>query len=81
MFEKYYLEKTLKADKLNYNYIGINRKEFPKWEGWKIINQYKKDGVDIKEISDERLNILVRNFYYLQYLKKIFKEKDQKNPC
>jgi len=76
LFEKYYLEKTLKADKLYYNYIGINRKEFPKWEGWKIINQYKKDGIDIKEISDERLNILVRNFYYLQYLKKIFKERN-----
>ena len=80
MFEKYYLEKTLNAEKLYYNYIGINRKEFPKWEGWKIINQYKKDGVDIKEISDERLNILVRNFYYLQYLKLIFKAKDQKKP-
>lgn len=75
MFEKYYLECTLNTEKLYYNYIGINRKEFPKWEGWKIINQYKKDGVDIKQISDERLNVLVRNFYYLQYLKIIFEKK------
>ena len=68
MFEQYFLEITEKTDKLYYNYIGINRKEFPKWEGWKIINKYKEEGVDIKEIQDERLNVLVRNFYYLKYL-------------
>lgn len=68
MFETYFEEITVKTDKLYYNYIGINRKEFPKWEGWKIINKYKEDGIDIKEIQDERLDILVRNFYYLKYL-------------
>jgi hypothetical protein len=69
LFEQYFIEVTEKTDKLYYNYIGINRKEFPKWEGWKIINKYKEDGIDIKEIQDERLDILVRNFYYLKYLK------------
>ena len=73
MFEQYFIEVTEKTDKLYYNYIGINRKEFPKWEGWKIINKYKEQGVDIKDIQDERLDILVKNFYYLKYLS----EKDQ----
>jgi hypothetical protein len=73
LFEQYFIEVTEKTDKLYYNYIGINRKEFPKWEGWKIINKYKEQGVDIKDIQDERLDILVKNFYYLKYLS----EKDQ----
>lgn len=68
MFEQYFIEVTEKTDKLYYNYIGINRKEFPKWEGWKIINKYKEEGVDIKDIQDERLDILVKNFYHLKYL-------------
>lgn len=68
MFDQYFIEITEKTDKLYYNYIGINRKEFPKWEGWKIINKYKEEGVDIKDIQDERLDVLVRNFYFLQYL-------------
>jgi hypothetical protein len=68
LFEQYFIEVTEKTDKLYYNYIGINRKEFPKWEGWKIINKYKEDGIDIKDIQDERLDILVKNFYYLKYL-------------
>jgi hypothetical protein len=68
LFEEYYQEITLKYDKLNYNYIGINRKEYPKWGGWKIINKYKEQGVDIKEIQDDTLEELVRNFYYLKYL-------------
>ena len=76
MFETYFEEITANADKLYYNYIGINRKEFPKWEGWKIINKYKEDGIDIKEIQDERLDILVRNFYFLKFLET---QEDQSN--
>ncbi len=57
-----------RRDKLNYNYLGISRKEYPKWPGWKIINQYKENGVNIKDIEDERLDILVRNFYYTLYM-------------
>lgn len=72
LFEEYYEQIIIKYDRLNYNYIGINRKEFPKWEGWKIINKYKESGVDIKEIQDERLDTLVRNFYYLKYLDETF---------
>jgi hypothetical protein len=67
-FEDYFRCITLDADVLYYNYHGIYRKEFPKWEGWKVIAQYKKEGVDIKDIKDSKLDILVKNFYYLLYL-------------
>jgi hypothetical protein len=67
-FELYHKTLVETSDKLYYNYLGINRKEFPKWEGWKIISKYKEEGVDIKEIDDERLKVLVRNFHYLKYL-------------
>jgi len=70
MFEVYLKEIIESSDRLYYNYLGINRKEFPKWEGWKIINRYKEQGVDIKDIDDETLGVLVRNFYYLKYLSK-----------
>jgi len=69
LFEEYLQEIIDTSDKLYYNYLGINRKEFPKWEGWKIINSYKEEGIDIKEISDPRLDTLVRNYYYLKYIK------------
>lgn len=74
MFEEYYNAIVIKTDRLYYNYVGINRKEFPKWEGWKIIGKYKEDGIDIKEIQDERLDVLVRNFYYLKYLTERFNQ-------
>lgn len=74
MFEEYFNAVVIKTDRLYYNYIGINRKEFPKWEGWKIISKYKEDGIDIKEIHDERLDVLVRNFYYLRYLSEKFNQ-------
>lgn len=74
MFEEYFNAVVIKTDRLYYNYIGINRKEFPKWEGWKIISKYKEDGIDIKEIQDDRLDVLVRNFYYLRYLSEKFNQ-------
>ena len=69
MFKTYLAEKLEKTDKLYYNFRGISRKEFPKWAGWKIINKYKEDGVDIKQIEDARLDVLVENFYYLEFIK------------
>lgn len=72
MFEKYYKDSTYNTLKLQCNYIGINRKKFPKWQGWKIITNYKKNGIDIKEIRDNDLDILVRNFYYIKYLNEKF---------
>jgi len=68
LFEEYYIKCLEKTDKLYYNFRGISRKEFPKWPGWKIINKYKEEGIDIKQINDSKLDVLVRNFYYLKYL-------------
>ena len=72
IFDTYFLEIIEKTDKLHYDYVGINRKEFPKWEGWKIISKYKENGVDIKEIRDARLETMVRNFYYLKFISEKF---------
>lgn len=68
MFETYYQKILNNNDKLHYNYLGIIRKEFPKWEGWKIINRYKSENIDIKNIKDEKLDVMVKNFYYLKYI-------------
>lgn len=68
MFKDYLEVQLDETYKLQYNFKGISRKEFPKWSGWKIINQYKENGVDIKDIKDDQLDILVENFYYLKYL-------------
>ena len=67
-FETYFTEVHYNNDKLYYNYLGIIRKEYPKWAGWKIISNYKGEGVDIKDINDECLDTLVKNFYYLKYI-------------
>lgn len=53
---------------MHYNYCGIIRKEYPKWEGWKIISEYKEKGIDVQDITDTRLEILVENFYMLKYI-------------
>ena len=77
MFEEYYKEIKLSFDKLYNNYMGINKKEFPKWQGWKIISSYKESGADIKSIQDPVLEMHVRNFYYLKYLKERFTRPEQ----
>jgi len=69
LFEQFFERSIQNTEKLNYNYLGIIRKEYPKWLGWKIIGFYKEQGFDIKDIQDERLDILVRNFYYLKWIK------------
>ena len=68
MFKIYFENIKHSTDKLYYNYMGISRKEFPKWEGWKIINSYKEKNIDLKQINDSTLEILVENFYYIKYL-------------
>jgi hypothetical protein len=68
LFKKYYFNSISNTNKLYYCYLGIFRKEFPKWQGWKIIADYKKLGIDIKQINDKDLDILVRNFYLLKYI-------------
>ena len=68
MFKEYFESVVISTDKLSYNYMGISRKEYPKWEGWKIINQYKENEVELKTVVDPVLDIMVENFYYIRYL-------------
>ena len=68
LVEFYFKKITENPDKLNYSFLGINRKQYPKWEGWQIIQEYKDNGVNIKEITDERLDVLVKNFYFILYM-------------
>lgn len=68
-FEEYFSKKLENTNLLYGEYKGISKRAFPKWPGWKIIASYKADGIDIKQIQDERLDVLVENFYFLQYLK------------
>lgn len=71
-FEESLEELYFRKDKLYYNYLGIAKQEYPKWEGWKIISKYKEEGIHITEIQDEQLDILVENFYHTIYLQKLF---------
>jgi hypothetical protein len=68
LFKEYFESVVISTDKLSYNYMGISRKEYPKWEGWKIINQYKENDVELKTVIDPVLDIMVENFYYIRYL-------------
>lgn len=75
MFEKYYKKILDKDERSYYNYLGINRKEYPKWEGWKLLSQYKNQNVLAKDIDDEQIIILVKSFHYVKYMRKnLFKE-------
>lgn len=75
IFWEYIEDKTKDTDKLYYNYKGINRKEYPKWPGWKIINHYKENKIGIKDIDDNLLDLLVENFYRLKFLKEFRTQK------
>jgi hypothetical protein len=68
MFKKYFQEILENSERLNCNYIGIDKKENPKWEGWKIIASHKEKGTLVNNINDEHLKQLVENFYRLKYL-------------
>lgn len=67
-FVEFINEKTRDTNRLYYNYLGISRKSYSKWAGWKIINLYKEDKSQIKDIDDPILNLLVENFYRLKYI-------------
>lgn len=69
-FSDFLSERLKDTVKMNNNYCGISRKEFPKWSGWKLINDYRQSGECVSCILDEKLDKLVENFYYLQYIKK-----------
>jgi hypothetical protein len=68
MFELFFNDVTEDCPKMYNCYMGINKKEFPKWQGWKVIANYKEQGIDIKDIKSEVLDVLVYNFWYRYYL-------------
>ena len=69
-----FLHEKLKNPIIQYGcYKGIIKKDYPKWAGWKIINAFKARGIDIKDIKDDKLDILVENFYYLEFIQESFK--------
>lgn len=72
MFNEYFENSIKGCDKLYNNYLGISRKEYPKWQGWEVIMTYKDRGIDVKLISDKSLDVHVRNFYYIKYLSEKF---------
>lgn len=62
----------LKKERLYNCYRGIKKIDYPKWEGWNLIEDYKKRGVHVSEIEDEMLNTLFDNFVLLCYFKDLY---------
>lgn len=54
------------ADKGGETYKGISRKNFPQWQGWKIVDLAKRtapNSIDKVLAADKDLQLLVRKFY------------------
>lgn len=75
-FEDYLLSQPgyANSEKTYTNYLGISKKESPKWEGWGIISRYKAEGQSASEIEDDTLDCLVENYYYVLYLQRYVHE-------
>jgi len=71
-FESFFNDKMKDSAKMNYNYLNINKQQFPKWNGWKIIDAEKKKGLKIDEIDSYILDTLVINHYMLLYIKTFY---------
>lgn len=58
-------------------YKGISRKFWPKWEGWVIIDKYKKSKVNFPKVldSDNKLQDLILTFYKTNFWDKIGGDK------
>lgn len=68
-FDTFFRECIKNTTKESHQFMGIVRAHYPKWEGWKIIRQYKKDKVPIENIDDANLLLLVENYYLVKYIK------------
>lgn len=44
---------------------GIQKKEYPKWNGWAIIQEYKELHIKPQDIKDLRLECCVQNLHFL----------------
>ena len=62
--------KIISSKRYNESYMGIDRKIFPRWSGWQIIDQWKplKNG---QHIEDDNLDDIVRRFYYNNFYTKL----------
>lgn len=62
----FYHKLTQENDKRLYSiFQGINKKEYPRWNGWEIIQQYKELGIHPSDIHDLRLECCVQNLHFL----------------
>ena len=71
-FEEFFNEKTKSNNKQFFNYLGITKKDHPKWEGWKIIDSVRDQGLELETYNNPDLQTLVINFYYIEYLKTMY---------
>lgn len=72
-FEDFIKIKYETNPKLYSNFVGITKKNYPKWGGWAILKEYRSRNVPITEISDPTLEVLVKNLYYLEYMEATLK--------
>ena len=63
-FEMFLEQETQNKSKRYSSYLGITRKEYPRWGGWAILRNLDDPSEDCPS-----LDVLVRNFYYIKYLK------------
>lgn len=76
LFSECFKDMLIRDDKLYYNYMGICKRTYPKWAGWKLIKEYKDNGVHVADIHDERLDLLVENFYYRMYIEELMYQEN-----
>lgn len=67
MFDEFLSERK-QPQKMYTSYLGISKKDYPQWEGWKVIDFFKKQNVHVSEIKSKKLDTLFENFWLIQYL-------------
>lgn len=61
-------EQTLTAQQQKRLYSifqGIERREYPRWNGWAIIQEYRELDIKPQDIWDLRLECCVQNLHFL----------------
>lgn len=79
-YEKGYAD--IKGDSGGETYGGIARNYHPTWEGWGIIDSYKKEGVNLNKtdlLAENELNKLVEKFYKVEYWDKFLGDQLPEN--
>lgn len=67
-FNEYFDQNHIEAQKYYCAFRGIKRKDFPKWAGWNYIDGLKGTTA-VSDIDDELINLLVENFYLVQFIR------------